>query len=139
MDVRAALLGVVLCLGLTAAAWADLAAGRAAYDSGHYGAALHELEPLAEQGDAEAQLILGKIYIFGSDQIQNFAKAAMWLRKAAEQDHGESQYWLGVAYENGRGVKRSKADAVAWIRRAAKNGFTQAQRYLLEMRMHHYQ
>ena len=42
---------------------------------------------VAEQGDADAQLRLGEMYVRGEDVPQDYAKAAHWFRRAAEQGH----------------------------------------------------
>ena len=41
---------------------ADLYKGLTAYQSGDYATALREWKPLAEQGDANAQILLGGMY-----------------------------------------------------------------------------
>ncbi len=49
-------------LGLTAPAWAGFDEGVAAAKRGDYATALREWRPLAEQGNANAQLLLGTMY-----------------------------------------------------------------------------
>lgn len=44
------------------AAWADYKAGEEAYNRGDYATALREWRQLAEQGDANAQFLLGILY-----------------------------------------------------------------------------
>lgn len=63
----------------------DLEAGVAAYRRGDYAAALSELRPLAEQGQANAQLALGVMYTNGEGVAQNYIQAHMWLNLAASQ------------------------------------------------------
>lgn len=81
---------------------------------------------LAEQGLAEAQFYLGKLYgdFDPSDHNahQDDAKAAKWFRKAAEQGHAEAQYRLGQLYNTGCGVDLDKEEALKWLRKAAKQG-----------------
>ena len=43
-------------------AWAGLSEGLAAYTRSDYATALKEMRPLAEQGDAQAQLLLVTMY-----------------------------------------------------------------------------
>ena len=45
--------------------WTDFQAGHDAYERGDYETALKKWRPLAEQGDAEAQGILGWMYTEG--------------------------------------------------------------------------
>ena len=69
-----------------------------------------ELIEKAENGDANAQYLLGKYY---SDE-QEFAKAVEWWQKAADQGNIEAQYELGRCYENGCGVKKNLFKAIDW-------------------------
>jgi hypothetical protein len=51
---------------------------------GDYATAMRLLRPLAEQGNADAQESLGKIYKWGKGVPQDKAEAAKWYAKAAE-------------------------------------------------------
>ena len=62
-------------LGLTAPAWAGLDEGVAAYKRGDYATALREWRPLAKQGNAKAQFVLGVMYDKGRGVPQDYAKA----------------------------------------------------------------
>ncbi len=109
-----------------APARADLEGGRAAYDEGDYRAARAQLEPLARQGDAEAQYLMGLSYYDGSGELRDDARALDWFQKAAAQEHGYAMYTLGLMHDLGRGVKRSHGDAMLMYRRAAYKGVQQA-------------
>jgi hypothetical protein len=50
----------------------------------------------AEQGDAEAQYMLGCCYQFGDGIIRNKAEAAKWFRKSAKQGYLQAQELLEV-------------------------------------------
>src|ERR1700730_13146340 len=50
----------------------------------------------AEQGDANAQFTLGKMYANGQGMGRDYAEAVRWLRKSAGQGDAEAQYGLGV-------------------------------------------
>lgn len=67
----------------------------------------------AEQGDAEAQSMLG-MYRSGVD-----TEAVKWLRKAAEQGHSEAQMTLGGRYSEGKGVPQDYCEAYVWYQLAA--------------------
>ena len=54
---------------------ADPQAGWEAYNRGDYATALKELRPLAEQGDADAQSLLGYLYSEGLGVTQDYAEA----------------------------------------------------------------
>ena len=66
---------------------ADLQSGLDAYERGDYEAALIQFRPLAEQGNAEAQLYLGIMYEYGKGVPWNPVQAFNWYRKAAESGH----------------------------------------------------
>ena len=89
--------------------------------------ALADLRVSAEAGDAEAQFILGGMYVTGRGVPQDDAEAVAWYRRAAEQGHARAQYNLGAMYDQGRGVPQDDAEAVAWYRRAAEQGHARAQ------------
>ena len=76
------------------------------------------LEEKAEEGDAEAQSMLG----FEYELKQDLKEAAKWYRKAAEQGIADAQFRLGVAYANGEGVLEDTLAAYAWYNIAAANG-----------------
>jgi len=65
MRIATMLLAVVVVL-VAAPAWAaDLQAGADAYAQGDYATALKEWRPVAEQGEATAQGLLGAMYLGG--------------------------------------------------------------------------
>ncbi|MGO2136107.1 MAG: tetratricopeptide repeat protein, partial [Marinobacter sp.] len=75
---------VALSIGATPIAGAaDFDKGFTAARSGDYAAALQEFRPLAEQGHAGAQYILGFMYTTGQGVPQDYAEAVTWYRKAA--------------------------------------------------------
>ena len=57
----------------------------------------------ADQGDADAQYILGVMYGKGEGGTKNKKKAVEWWQQAADQGHTEAQYNLGVMYGRGEG------------------------------------
>ncbi len=91
----------------------------AAYQRGDYATAIRELRPLAEQGVAEAQFLLGVMYDKGLGVPQDYAEAVGWWRKAAEQGYAKAQYNLGVMYGNVLGVPQYYAQALMWFNLAA--------------------
>ena len=106
---------------------ADLEKGVEAHKAGDYIAALHEFRPLAEQGDAEAQSMLGFMYHHGEGVAQDDAQAVKWHRKAAGQGNADGQYNLGVIYATGKGVAQDYTQAAEWYRKAAGQGVAWAQ------------
>jgi TPR repeat protein len=57
--------------------------GALANVSGDYATALQEFASLAEQGDAEAQVLVGKLYRSGDGVLQDYITAHMWFNIAA--------------------------------------------------------
>jgi TPR repeat protein len=99
----------------------------AAYQNGNYAAALQLSRPLADQGDARAQSILGLIYYGGRGVPQDDNEAVKWFRRAADQDDVFGNFYLGVMFADGRGVPQDYAEAAKWYRLAADLGDAQSQ------------
>ena len=57
----------------------------AAYQRGDYATAIRELRPLAEQGVAEGQFLLGVMYDKGLGVPQDYVQAHMWYNLAASR------------------------------------------------------
>jgi uncharacterized protein len=107
---------------------ADLQKGYIAYQKGDLATALREWEPLAEQGNAAAQSLLGSLYANGAKGVpQDYKTAVKWYRLAAEQGDAIAQNQLGKMYVNGRGVPQDYKTAVGWYRLAAAQGNAFAQ------------
>jgi len=84
----------------------------------------------AEQGNANAQNLVGEMYFLGKGVKQDYQEAAKWYRKAAEQGDANAQYNLGFMYENGQGVIQDRKEAAKWYRMAAEAGYAYAQNNL---------
>ncbi len=101
-------------------------AGRAAYVSGDYQSAIRELTPFAEQGNAEAQYLLGASYANASPPEQDYFQAERWLQAAAEQGHTDAMVdiaKLNLFYKKERDVPK----AVLWYKKAADLGHPEGQ------------
>lgn len=78
--------GVAVAVMLTGVAVAGpLEDGEAAYGRGEYATALRLLRPLAEQGDASAQHLLGLMYFHGAGVPQEYVLAHTWLNLSTAQ------------------------------------------------------
>ena len=110
-----ALLVVVACWGSTLQAndWKN--------------APISEVQKAAEQGLAEAQIVLAAMYANGEGVMRDDQQAVAWTRKAAEQGLVEAQLVIGAMYFNGRNVAQDYKQAVAWFRKAAEQGDAMAQ------------
>ena len=85
-------LGAALAVMLTATALAaDLQKGLEAYDAGDYATALSILKPLAEAGNADAQLTLSWMYYFGRGVPQDDAEWTKWRDRAFNVVDGSAQ------------------------------------------------
>lgn len=77
---------IALCLGGSMPAVASagsLQDGAAAYSRGDYTEALQLLRPVAEQGDALAQVIVGVMYAKGNGVTEDDVEAARWFSLSA--------------------------------------------------------
>jgi len=74
-----------------------------------------ELQNRAEQGNAEAQFMLGSMYTDGTLVDQNDVEAARWLLRAAEQGYQRSFFPLALAYSEGIGVPQDFVNAHMWV------------------------
>lgn len=91
---------VALLLGMALPVWADSAAN---------------LRALAEQGDAEAQFVLGTMYRDGQGVEKNLEETLKWWEMAAELGHVDAQFALGNIYSGGFGVARDYVLSYMWF------------------------
>ena len=127
----AATLAVVGVLLFSAgSAWADYDDGLAAYERGDYATALQKWLPLAEQGGAMAQAMIGSMYDEGMGVPQNDAEAVKWYRRAAEQGITQAQTLLGTMYYGGEGIPENYVKACMWWLLAKAQGDKNAARGL---------
>lgn len=107
--------------------------GAAAYKRGDYQTALGVFRPLAENGDAKAQSILGLMYSYGEGVPEDYREASRWYRRAAEQGSSVAQYNLGMLYLEGKGVSQDTDQAVDWLTKAADGGHFRARSTLAKI------
>jgi TPR repeat protein len=108
-------------------AGADLESAKRAYQQKDYATALKELTPLAEQGNANAQMFLGRMYMLGEGVLKDPEQAIKWFKASASQGNADAQFFLGSMYLLPR---RDVAEGVKWLRFSAEQGNQDAQ-YLL--------
>jgi uncharacterized protein len=125
----------VVALVLTMTCGAPLAAGPSedasdAYGRGDYPTALRLLRPLAAQGNADAQVLLGLMYDSGLGVPQDYAEAVKWYQMAANQNSVHAYFALGLMYGMGHGVPQDYAVAATWFRQAAERGYPRGQALL---------
>lgn len=113
---------------------ATIEEGRKAILAGDYDKALQLFRPLAEAGEAEAQVGMAFAYYDGLGVPQDHAQALAWFTKAAEQGHALAANNLGYMHRNGQGgVPASDAEAAIWFRKAAEGGDDNGQVNYAEM------
>ena len=79
--------------------------------------------PLAEQGQAEAQYYVARIYANGMSGVAtDYGKAAEWYQLAAKQNFSSAIQELGYMYEQGLGVQQDAKMALNLQRQAAGLG-----------------
>jgi TPR repeat protein len=96
-------------------------------EGGNRPADLQRLRASAEQGDVDAQTMLGFFCLRGIDVSQDSAQAAQWFERAARQGDVRAQKLLAYRYQDGDGVAMSYAWALEWMRKAAEQGDVDAQ------------
>jgi hypothetical protein len=102
-------------------------AAYSAYEKGDYATVLRLASPLAAEGDARAQFLLGLLYSRGRAVSRDNGEAMNWFRRAADQGYALAQLQLGVMFSEGQGVPQDYAEAARWFRLAADQGDGQAQ------------
>ena len=118
---------IIVALMLTGTAVAGpLEDAADAYEHGDYSTALTLWRPLADQGDAQAQYNLGRMYDYGWGVSPDLVQAAHWYRLSADQGNGGAQYSLAFRYFLGRDY----AEAAKWYRVVAEQGNALAQAFL---------
>ncbi len=119
---------MLLCLALSMAVAGPLEEGLSAYERGDYASALRILRPLAEQGIASAQSMLGVMYGNGDGVSRDFAEARRWFQKAADQGHADAQDNLAAMYFKGDGLIQDYVQAHKWLSLSAAGASTDKDR-----------
>ena len=65
----------------------ELQQGKRAFDAGYYKTAMHELLPLACEGNAEAQYAVGYMYYYGYGAAQDTDSGVFWINRSATQHY----------------------------------------------------
>jgi TPR repeat protein len=82
----------------------------------------------AAQGQLEAELALGDIYLGGGGRPADYRAARKWFERAAAQKSASAENSLGYVYEHGgSGVAGDVAKAVKHYRLAAAAGYGKGQ------------
>jgi serine/threonine protein kinase/TPR repeat protein len=87
-----------------------------------YADAIAILKPLAENGNAQAQVKLADAYSEGQGVDRDLKLAATWYEKAALQGSAGAMLKLGAMYASGNGVAQNNNLAYVWYGAAARLG-----------------
>ncbi len=77
--------------------------------------ALSDLHDQAEQGDPEAQFVLGTIYRDGQGVEQDLEETLKWWQTAAELGYVDAQFALGNIHSGGYGVIKNYVLSYMWF------------------------
>lgn len=88
---------------------------------------------LAEQGNKEAQYIVGEMYEQGSGVAKNKTKALRWFETSASQGHKKSTYKLLYLEIQSNGLNDFSKSQLGVLRQEAVSGDENAQYYLGKM------
>jgi len=88
---------------------------------------------LAEQGNAEAQYIVGEMYEKGAGVTKNKAQALIWFEKSAAQGHKKSGYKLLFLEIQSNGLNDYTKTQLGGLRKEAASGSADAQYFLGKM------
>ena len=86
-----------------------------------------QLVKAGEDGDANAQLNLGRSYYFGNGVAKDYEKSFYWMKLAAEQGHYVAQHNLALCYYNGWGCEKNIHTAVEWMKKSSDAGYAPGQ------------
>lgn len=95
------------------------------------------LRPLAENNDAEAQLLLGYLFYCG-DSDTSGVEAAYWLHKSCASGNAEAMYYVATTdFEQGTMFPGPKdSESLPLLQEAANKGSAEAQRSLAILYAH---
>lgn len=124
---------LLLLLLIASPVLADFDAAVEIYRQNNYQGAMKAFLPLAEQGDARAQTVLGIMYEYGEGTPQDLGISFIWYERAAELGYAPAQYHTGVMLANGIGVDADRERSVAWLTRSAEAGYSRANDKLVEL------
>ena len=99
-----------------------LADANAAYQSGDFERAISLAKPLASEGSADAQYLVGLMFWRGRGVNRDDGAAAEWFAKAVTQNHKDALNDLGTMYRDGEGVGKDEQRAFKLFALAAENG-----------------
>jgi hypothetical protein len=93
-----------------------------AYLAKDYSRAVELAQAPAQEGDKDAQYLLGLAAKHGRGAAQDHEAAVRWFNLAAERGHADALNDLATCFSRGEGVARDDAKAFEYFRMAAERG-----------------
>jgi len=87
--------GFAILLSTEFSTGADLNVAKHAYAEKDYATALKELAPLAKQGNAEAEVLLGRMYLMAYGVLRDPDQAYKLFEAAAAKGNADAEFFLG--------------------------------------------
>lgn len=80
-------------------------------------------ERAATQGANNAALLLGQVYMFGVENIQeNDEEAMKWFKIAADMQNSDACLYIAHMYDQGKGVTKDLNEAMRWYKKCVDFG-----------------
>ncbi len=102
----------------------DIESAKRAYHQRDFVTAVKEFTELANSGDSDAQLFLGRMYLIGQGVPKDLDQAMRWFRASAAQGDPDAQFFLGSMLVL---PQKDIAEGLKWIRLSAEQGVKDAQ------------
>ena len=123
-----ALMALLIAATASATATAGVREGKDHMEAGRFDAALAELLPAAQSGNAEAEELVGVMYAMGLGVPRDDRRAFEWYLRSAMKGHPGAQSGVGWYYEVGRGLPAPDlVRAYAWYVLSAIGGDVDAE------------
>jgi TPR repeat protein len=119
----AALAATLVLIAPVEPARAGVAEAIKAIVAGNYALAEKELRADADNANAAAQVMLGRVQREPRNPGRNTSAAFAWFQLAADAGNAEARYWMGLMAHRGEGTTKDVAQALAWWRHAAEAGY----------------
>lgn len=88
--------------------------------------AFEQVKAMAEEGDMQAQYIIGRAYYCGFQVRRDDEQAVDWWQKAAKQGHPDADAYIGLSFQEGfGGSAKNQDEANRRFQRSAESGSAQ--------------
>ena len=104
-----------------------------AMQNGNYAVAFCIWQPMAKNGDSDAQFNLGWMYHNGYGLRIDDEQALNWWLRAATTGNADAHFALGDLFANGQGTEKNIEIALGWYISAALKNHDQARETLIEI------